>query len=111
MSVQTVTTGSFSTPGLIARDGHRTIVLATVSTSPNIFLQLPSGCLPDDIFEIYTDTASGDSSPAVLAPSGEDFGTNAPNPNVSVIQAAADKQGVIIRKLTSTRWVYVRGSV
>jgi hypothetical protein len=102
MTTQTATTGSFASPTVLTRDGHRTIVLATVAASPDYFLKLPSGCLPDDIFEVFW-TPIDAFVAVLLAPDGENFGID----SSGVARGSIGANGSVsrlVRKLNGTTW-------
>lgn len=102
MTTQVVTTGSFASPTVLTRDGHRTIVQATVAASPDYFLKLPSGCLPDDIFEVFW-TPIDAFVAVLLAPDGENFGIDSSSAARSSIGGNGSVSR-IVRKLDATTW-------
>lgn len=112
MTIQSVTSGPSGTPTVLTRDGCYTLVFVTVGSYPNTFVQLPSGCLSGDGFEIYTDPIPNGQNAYILPPSGEDFGDPS-LAQVGGVGALAGNAGgnpsFIIRKLTSTRWGFIRG--
>ncbi|SRR5216684_2785133 len=107
MTIQLVTASISTSPTELTRDGCKTIALITISQAspPNAFVRLPSGCLPGDSFELYWTPSSGDiPSPAIDSPSGEHF-----NDSDTTVGPMSSKQGVIVKKLTATRWGIVVG--
>lgn len=106
MTTQIVTTGSFASPTVLTRDGHRTIVLATIAASPNYFLKLPVGCLPDDVFEVYWTPIDAPTA-ALLAPDGENFGVDSSSAAIGTLGGSGDLSR-IVRKLNDTTWGYFK---
>lgn len=95
MTIQFVSGGTQMSPTALTRDSCRTIV--QVNATVNEWFQLPTGCLPGDVFEIYS--TDPNYAPVALPPSGESFiktGTGASGANGNSV--------LIFRKLTSTVW-------
>lgn len=111
MTIQAVNSGPSGSPTVLTRDGCYTIVLVTVGSYPNGFVKLPSGCLPGDAFEIYMDDAANQSG-SIFPPTDEDFGDpNLPTSGGIGVMTGSNgnnKASFIVRKLTSTRWGYIR---
>lgn len=111
MSIQAVNAGPSGTPTQIVRDGCRTVVHVTVGIWPDGFVQLPTGCLPGDVFEIYLDNSANQSG-YVIPPSSEGF-SDPSLPQVGGVGclsgSGVDRASFIVRKLASTRWGYIRG--
>jgi hypothetical protein len=97
MTVQAVTGGTAGSPTSVTRDGHVTTVLVTCPSNSDRFIRLPSGCLVDDIFEVFAAATNSD-APGVLLASGDTYN------GVNVVNAI-DPKGVRVRKIDSTRWV------
>ena len=109
MTIQAVNSAPSPNPTVLTRDGCYTIVSITIGAGSIESVKLPQGCLPGDGFEIYTDTASNDCY--IFPPTSEDFG----DPNLSTVNGIKVLSGTsggnpsfIVRKLTSTRWGYIR---
>jgi hypothetical protein len=104
MTVQTVTAGPFASPTALTRDGGVTTVIVTIANSSDLYVEIPSGCNTDDVFEIYeADIANTVGQCVIKLPSGEDFGGNGSGGFVSQT-TGSPKHAARIRKLTSTRW-------
>jgi hypothetical protein len=110
LTIQLANAGPSGTPTVLSRDGCRTVVLVTVGSYPDGYVRLPSGCLPGDAFEVYLDDSANQNG-NIFPPTSEDFGDpNLPTVSgVGVLTASnGGKASFIIRKLTSTRWGYIR---